>query len=328
MDKTVREDDIARAIRNMDRAKRSEVEAAEASTALKVASSMGTNTPITLLVDIRQSMGELTEAVKVQQELTKLQINEDKRMHMESLAFMKELTDVMSKMQVAPMSAYNRPLATRTSVETEVPQRYYHGSDAVSMSAHVIACVLIHLERTASKSMTYTQTGAPDTMVMGLKDWAAVVNAVSKAESTQTPAPGKLVLPKMSSEEVKYVLGTFASTVESRVVSTKPAHFSDICAHCPGVTGCIEEVRLRMSKCPGLIGQQRSISLASLEFPYVKEDALIINPKPPKLGSKVVFDMVLKFTAKQKEAYASYILKDGMIPLNASRAVAALKAGI
>lgn len=325
MDRSVHADDIARALQNMDRAKKNEDDIIEAETALKAASSIGTNTPVTLLIDIRQSLGDLTDAVKVQQDLMRLQMEDSRRMHKESLAFMKELTDAVNKAQISSMSAHTWQPGVRMSVEPEGAQRYYHNGDVITMPAHVMACVLIHLERTASKSMTYPQTGTPDTMVMGLKEWVTVVNAVSKAQSVQTSSSGKLTLPKMSTEEVRYVLGIFASTVESRVVSTKPEHFSDIVSHCPGFTGCMEEIRQRMSKCPGLIGQQRSTSLASLEFPYVKGDALMFHPKPPKVGSKVVFDIALKFTAKQKDSYASYILRDGMAPLAASRAVISLK---
>lgn len=317
MNNTISQDDISHVLMNMDRKKKDERDTAEAYTSSRVTSAIGTNTPMTLLIDIRQSMGELVDAIKTQQEIISHQMQEQQRMHMETIAYIQQLTDAVVKTSAqAPVRLPAHDL--RQSIESQVRQDYYHGKDKITTSAHVFACIFIHLERMISRSTSYQGSTALDTTIMELKDWANVVKAVTNAESRQTETQGKLELPKVTSEECKHVLSILASTVPGRGVSSKAEHFSDMAAFCPAVISCTEEIRCRILKCPGLLGQQKSSALMSIEFPYAKDGVILFVKKIPKsLGSRTVLDSVLKLSSKRRDLYAGYILRDLEVPINA-----------
>ena len=63
-DRSVNMDDVARVLAQMDRKKKHDAAASEAAVSAACASAIGSNTPMTLLVDIRQALGDQTKSLE------------------------------------------------------------------------------------------------------------------------------------------------------------------------------------------------------------------------------------------------------------------------
>lgn len=319
MDRTINNDDVARVLAEMDRKKKAEENAEENSIASQAASALGTNTPVTLLMDIRQAISDLTSVVSRQQDYVLQQMEAAERRHKETLAYMQQLSDSIVKLSYQPQSSM--PIrSTKPNVATEITESsYYHGGVEIKNSHQMMACVLIQLERLISRNVPAPDSGSLDTISMDIKEWTAVLRGVCKAESSITSKSGKLALPAISQTESTFVLGVVTAPTHGRNVMCKPDHISEIIHNCPGVAGCIEEVRVRILKCPGLVGYQRALSLASIKFPYVNPDgSLAIVPVSIKeIGSRSVMDKVAALNNPQKELYITQILRDNERPMKA-----------
>lgn len=323
MNRTVDEDDISRVLMQMDRMKKQRLDDTEATTAAASVSAIGTNTPMTLLVDIRQAISDQSKLITQHQDLVLQQMEESRKMHSETIAYMQEMSELLRRAPVAATSTYQLPVRTGGSgganTPDDAPAVYYHLGDVVSDGPKVMACMLIQLERISSRNMGNTPGMPLDTVAMELKDWVSVVKSIAKAESSTTERTGKLTIPKITSTEAQYVLNIVTSPTKGRNVMCKAEHFNDITTTCPAMTGCMEEIRTRILRCPGLIGMQRARSLASIPFPYVDDngDVIRIEPTKKELGSIVIADRVSKLNVPQKEVYITCILRDNDRPITA-----------
>lgn len=323
MDRTANQDDITRALLNFDRMKKQQLDNIEADAAAASVSAIGTNTPMTLLVDVRQAITEQTKVLMRTQEIMLQQIEESKRMHSESIAYMQELSELLRRAPTVTPT-YQLPIRggsnTPTHASDVAAPVYYHQSDIVNDGPKVMACLLIQLERISSRNMGVTPGMALDTVAMELKDWVSVIKSIAKADSRVTERSGSLTLPKISSTEAQYVLNIVTSPTKGRTIMCKAEHFSDIATNCPAMTGCMEEIRIRILRCPGVIGMQRARSLASIPFPYVDDNGDLIRAEPSKkeIGSMVVTDKVMKLNVIQREVYIISILRDGERPMVAA----------
>lgn len=321
MDRSINKDDVTRVLAEMDRMKKRETDEAEAAAAIESAAAMGTNTPMTLLMDIRQAISDQTDVLRESQKLMVFQMDESKRMHNETIAYMQEISQLarQSPMSMIPSTSQSF-IATTNNSRIGTPDdddKRYHFNTVVDKNHQMMACLLIQLEQMASRNMGTKQGSALDTTSMELKDWVSVVKSAAKAESSITAKEGKLELPKTTSTEGQHVLNIVTSPSPGRHIRCKPEHFNDISVNCPGITGCLEELRLRILKCPGVVGRRRAKVLASIPFPYVNENGDIIQAEVSnkEIGNSIVIGKVEKLNVPQKDIYMSQILKHNQRPM-------------
>jgi len=318
----VSQDDITRVLAEMDRKKKKESDDADTLAASESVSAIGTNTPMTLLIDIRQAIGDQTEVLRKNQDLIVYQMEEAKRMHTESIAYMQEMSMLLrqapiSSIAPAQQSSLGSIGSSRVNIPDSTSKKWYHVGTEVDNSNKMMACLLIQLERIASRNMGSKQGSTLDTKAMELKDWVSVIKAVAKAESTVTDREGKLAIPKITSSEGQYVMNIVASPTPGRHIMCKPEHFNDVTVNCPGITGCLEEIRIRILKCPGVVGRQRARALASIPYPYIDENQDIIQNEVTnkEIGNAIVIGKVDKLNVPQTEIYVSQILKHNQRPM-------------
>lgn len=323
MNRTVNNDDISRVLAQMDRMKKDEADIAEATAAAASVSAIGTNTPMTLLIDIRQAIGDQTDVLKRNQQVMIQQMEQSEKMHSESIAYMQELSELLRRTPVATLP-HHLPTRLGTSTGNNTPEdvaiMYYHQGDVVDTNMKLMACMLIQLERISSRNMGPVAGATLDTVSMELKDWVSVIKSITKADCNVTDKPGKLSLPKITSTEGQYVLNVMTSPTKGRNVMCKGEHFNDIATNCPAMTGCMEEIRIRILRCPGVIGMQRALALASIPFPYIDDNGDVIRVDVAKkgLGSSVLADKVSRLNVPQRDVYITCILRDGDRPMIAA----------
>lgn len=334
MDYTISKDDIGKVLRDFDRKKHREIYQGDADKSKEITSAIGTETPITVLIDIRQTLCEVLsetsrtnqimleclDAVKFMQSKAAEDTSE---MHRQSLAYMQQMTDAINTLKFASssVSSAHTPSLHSLPVQRSASAFYYRG-DKLKTPESVIGCVFLHLNHILSK-MTSEEVGTSDTTLMELTDWSSAVRLLKAADSVTTPNHNKLTLPKLSSDEVTYALNLIASPAPGRATVCKPEHILDLSSNCPTLMSCVEEIRVRAVACPGIISASRCKRLASVSYPFVtSEGTLNITDKDFRVpGSRIVIDMVRSMTIPQKKSYCNLILKECMKPISAANAV-------
>jgi hypothetical protein len=318
MDNTINPDEIANVLKQFDRQKESEKYVSTGNAAKEIVSSIGTDTPLTVLLDIRQLLTEINHTTRdharKQEEAfhTIIDIMSEQRAvgeqrHRETLAFINKMSESSGR-EYSPRSTGVSPHMKSISL-TDSDGRYYYKGDEIKTNQSIIACFLIHLDVIVSKALPLSDD-ITDTSVMELKDWSSAVTILREVESSVTPNPGVLSFPKKNAEESINTLDVIASPVPGRTTVCKNEHIHSLIVNCPTISRCVEEIRQRALLCPGIVGSSRLRNLAALSYPYVLKDGVlnITNTAPKPMGSAVLHERVKQMNSHQKKIYAQLIL--------------------
>lgn len=331
MSSGVSKSDIDEVLKNFDRQKKGDEYASASESTRDIVSAIGTDTPLSVLIDIRHILSDICNNVKEQSvslsnmqaamvnATTQREESESER-HSQLIAFLhknSEVTARSSSMQPSPSMSR----MSLTSIVSE-PTKYFYRGDELKTAQSIIGCVLIHLETMISRALP-TSRDMSDTNIMELKDWSSAVNILRRADSTITPCGGVLSLPKMSSTESKLALDIIASPYQGRAIAFKDEQMNTLISSCPSVMGCVEEIRFRALLCPGVITSLRLKHLSAVEFPYTTKDGdLNIKRHDPKaVGSTILHEKIRRMKISEREVYANLVLKDQKKPLTAADAV-------
>lgn len=321
-DYTIKPEDIEEKIRNLDRRKHEDAIAKSSNDALAAVSAVGTETPITVLMDIRQILSDISSEMRTNREQQEELLELSRKQHRETLAYMQAICDETRKLQTVPSHVsherglYDGMSSGLSSANSET--KYYYRGDEIKTIEAVVGCILLHLDLLISKAIPPDPT-ALDTTIMELNDWAGLVRILKLADSNVTSTDGPLKLPSFRSSEVRDVMNIIASPTKGRTVTCKPEHMLEIVSSYPNMAHIVNEVRLRILECPGFISAVRMKRLSSVSFPFVTSDfnMNITDPNPRVAGSRIVADRVKEMKHLHKVKYSNAILRDKMRPMNA-----------
>lgn len=328
MDNTISPDKINDILKQFDRQKQSEEYGTASKTTREIVSAIGTDTPITVLTDIRHIMSEINMAIREQNqksdemmqfmlETMKKQQQSNDQQHREMLAFINKLSESTNRVHIPQSPGISSQMKSLSMMEPN--DKYYYKGDEIKTSQAIIACFLLHLDILICKMMPM-QNDISDTSIMELKDWSSAVTILREVDSKSTPNQGVLSVPKKSADESINALDIIASTVPGRTVVCKTEHIQSLMNTCPTISNCVEEIRLRALACPGIIASSRLRRLSAISFPYVLRDGMlnIIDSPPKSIGSVILHDRVKSMNAHQKKIYAQLILGNSKKPMIAS----------
>ncbi len=327
MDSRVRQEDINETLRKFDRKKDSDRRERTGIDALAVASAIGTETPMTLLADIRRCICELTDTVRKSNEETRLREENSVQRHSEVLAFMSEMNETLRKHQTGMYTPTSARTPTSTGGKQE-QREYFYGGDKLSTKNAVVGCALMQIYNVAVRQISGSGYHQIDATPMELKHWSTLVAIVVEADSNVTRTKGKPVLPKQTSLESVTASELIASTVEGRNTSCKLEHLHRLQDECPSIAAAVSEIVERITACPGLISPSRFKCLASMSFPFIARDGTLnISSVTEQKGvTKVILDTVSKLNVIQKKQYAVRVLRDNVRPLVAAKEIERAKA--
>ena len=311
MDCEVKPEDIATVLRDFDRKKERDLNAVSSAKTMEVVSSIGVETPITVLVDIRQLLHQLVAESKTTNALLERQIESAEKHHREVLAYSQQISDTIRSTSLSAKSQIAVGSGT-PPIERQVDSFYFRG-DQISTGVAVIGCILMHIDSMVLRSLP-AEVGDMDTTVMEL--------ILKSASSNSTAHVGLLNLPSFNSTETKYALNVISSPTQGRAVVCRTEHIADLVNTCPGIMNCVEEIRNRALECPGILSPLRYQRLGLVSYPYVsKEGALNMSnaARSRVAGSKVVVDRVRAMTEPQKKIYANEILSNKVKPMAAAK---------
>jgi hypothetical protein len=306
------------AILNMDRRKVQDEVTSAAKSGLDAAASIGTETPMVVLRDIRRCITDLSETIREREEAEREREARAEARHTEMIA---TLQSIAIRASVGggsgPRTSLSRE-STSSIWADEEKREFYHYKIKVNTGARVIAVILMQLD-TVLKNSGQLPTDAPqDSVILDLKGWTSPILKVAGVESTVTTVKTKVELPKLSQEETVKALEKVSSTIEGRSQPFRVADAVQLQESCSGVIGIVEEIRQRLIKCPGILPESKRTRLAYLKHPYVTREGdlniSMIADGFAKAGP-VVVDGVAKFKDDVRKFYISEVLGKGTVPI-------------
>lgn len=308
---------LADAIVQMDRRKVEEEVTTEARSALDVAASIGTETPLIILRDIRKCLVDLSNVMQESiQDRHAVELRNEER-HREMLATLQQLSIQPSFTSSVPVSSMSRLSLSGKSME--IKQEYYYGGEAIKTGFNIIGLVLLQMDAVASGCSYIPNVGTSDGVIMDLKKWSSAVSIVYSCESNVTPMKS-IVLPKLSDAQVKAALSKCASTENGRVTVFRVPELAAVCDSSPDLMAVVNEVKIRIVKCPGLISEDKRLRMAYVDNPITDRDSsLKVVATAPQRASAVVISIVSKLNHTSKKQYVQLILENKSHALSAAQ---------
>lgn len=302
------------AVSDMDRRKVREEVSSAAKSSLDAAASIGAETPMVILRDIRRCILDV-EAMMADNER-----NEDAReqraeqRHQELIATLQQLT-----IQSQPDPGNYRRSTSRASIGSISEKRQFYENDTeIKTGAQVVALILMRLDKVLQNSGQLPDSGTKDAVILDLKGWTSPVLKVSAVESIVTSNRTKIVMPKPSQVETITALDIVASTEMGRPQTVRVTDIVRLQQSCPAMMGILEEIRQRIMKCPGIIPEGRRERMSHLKFPYTTREQelnVVAIPSDYLKAGPLVTDSVPKLKDVAKKLYVSEVLEKGTAPI-------------
>jgi hypothetical protein len=313
MDLKVLED----AVRDMDRRKVQDEVNLAAKSGLDAAASIGTETPMVILRDIRRCITDLSQMLMEREQAEQEREIQTERRHNEMIATLQRIGT-----QTSTVSAGSRASISRESMGSvggaAEKRLFYHHDTKITTGAQVVAVVLMQLDSVLQNSGQLPDDGAKDAVMLDLKGWSSPIIKVAAAESGVTSNKLKLDLPKLSQQETMNALDIVSSTIQGRATPFRVGDLLRLQQSCAGLMGIVEEIRQRIMRCPGIIPEGRRLRLAYLRWPFItREEELNISMVADGFvkAGPLVTDGVPKLKDDGKKFYISEVLGKGTVPV-------------
>lgn len=311
---TLTSDDLAEKLASFDRRKHDREIQSQSARSLSAVASIATDTPVTILLDIRQLLVDLSKSTTQYMNDIEAQRQRDETRHTELLAYISDLTEQVKASKIG--GQIMPTVMSRSTGKQTPPTDYYYRGDRIKTPEALVGCILYHLDSVIHRISGTTDV--TDTTAMEVKDWSTIVRLLRRSNSNRTRSPGVLKLPSLASVESLTALSIVAADTVGRDITCMPSHISTLINKCDTIMSCVEEIRQRLMLCHGFISQQRYNRLHSTSYPFVSTDGtVIISNSNPDIIPAIIIGAVKAMKDQVKQKYVDYILRDSMIQMKA-----------
>lgn len=287
----------------------------QADKARGVASALGTETPATVLPDIRDVNARM---LCMLEEMRNLQIETERNAATRHKEMCVLLTGVLNS---GPKLGDAHTSYSPATAATNGKEQYYYGSTSISSGVHVVACVAMHMDILLSEHPQFQFIQSTDNTFMDMKDW---YNLTSYALNADKSSKAGLRIPKPSDEDFKAVCRMLAASAAGRRPRCQVSNLSTLLAEAPGVMNTVEWVRSAIIRCKGVLSPEREFRFRHVSHPFINEDMdLQLAPqKVKKLPNRSFHRGVCELKITQKKEYMNLILERDMQYMDAFNKVA------
>jgi len=284
-----------------------------ANSARRISSSVGVETPVVVLSDIRDVQCKTLEVLK---DIRSFLVEVDKVQEHRH----KELCTVLLGATSGISAAAPRVGATgqeHPTGRTGVPrQQYYYGSTTILNGSYLLGCIMMHLDLIAREHPFFSRIRNTDNTVADTKSW---FNLVSMALNSDKDSKVGLRLPKPGDDDFSSACRIVASPVEGRRPSCDLTHFNSLLVECPALMNTVEWLRQALVKCKGVLSPERECRLGRIAHPFIGEDQelRIANESKLVLPNRAFHSNVALLKATKKKKYMALVLGNSIKPADA-----------
>lgn len=278
-----------------------------------VSSSIGTETPLGVLVEIREGQSRVLSSIKDLIDTYKESDAKAQRRHEEMCTIL---------LGIAERDRSSSQVTTKTSSvslpQGDAPSRSgsYYGGSLISNGNYLIACILMHIDNMLRDHPRFRKLAATDSTHMDVKDWYNICTTVFNADKDSKMG---LRIPKPGDQDFREAITMVASPVSGRRPACDASHLTLLISTCPAIMTTVEWMRVAILKCTGLLSPERTCRFKLIKYPFVTEDSelLVADTTVLRMPNKWFHQDVLKMKAAQKKKYAELVLKDSIKPIDA-----------
>lgn len=278
-----------------------------------VSSSIGSETPLGVLAEIREGQTRMIEEIKgLAGILQEAELRTEQR-HRETCTIL---------LGIAELGGGGVPPGTETvpavQAETRGTSRScsYYGSHAITNGTYLVACVLMHIDSMLQSHPVFKKIQNRDSTFMDIKDWYVVCGSAFNADKVSKVG---LRIPKPTDEDFRSAVRMMASPVCGRRPVCEASHLSLLLASCPALMTTVEWMRVTLLKCAGVLSPERTCRFRRLSHPFVSEasELLVDEASTLKLPNKWLHQDVLSLKVTARKEYMRLVLEESLKPMDA-----------
>lgn len=268
-------------------------------------SAMGTETPVGILAELRESqermLGVMKDAVAVIEERER---REEQR-HRELCTILLGST-LNGGSKTTPERSTNT--GNMQQFQSHGKLQSYYGSTVLTSGVHVVSCVMMHLDSILSQHPHFRKIQSTDKTFMDIKDWYSTCSNLVNADKNSKAG---LRVPKPGDNDFKSACRIIASPVQGRRPACDASHIADLVLHSPELMNTVEWVRGALLRCTGCLSPERQCRFRSIHHPFVNEDSELDVARTAKLTmpTRVKHQEILDMKSTQRKVYMNLILE-------------------
>lgn len=278
-----------------------------------ISSSIGTETPLGVLVEIREGQSRLLESLKALNDTHREKEANDQRRHEQMC------TILLSIAERGGETHHVTTVGPSTSFSTNQPSQKmcnYYGGYAISSGTYLIACILLHIDNMLQAHPRFKKIQSSDSTHMDVKDWYNVCTTVFNGDKQSKAG---LRMPKPGDEDFREAVRMVASPVSGRRPTCDTSHLKLLLSKCPAIMTTVEWMRTAMLKCTGLISPERSCRFRLIKHPFVTEESELSVQESPtlRMPNRWFHQDVVNMKATPRKEYVKLVLQESMRPAEA-----------
>ena len=278
-----------------------------------VSSSMGSETPLGVLMEIREGQARLLEEIKGLVEVHKeaeLRNGERHRELCTVLLGIAESGNGTTSTRGITLPAHHSDGATGLRNES------FYGSHSIANGTYLIGCIMMHMDSMLQAHTKFRRVQSSDSTFMDVKDWYTMCGSALNADKRSKAG---LRIPRPTDEDFRTACRMVASPVKGRRPSCDPSHLSLLLSSCPALMTTVEWMRVALLKCTGVLSPERTCRFRLFKHPFVNEgsELLVENVSTLKLPNKWMHQDVTNMKATARKEYMRLILEDSLKPMDA-----------
>lgn len=278
-----------------------------------ISSSIGTETPLGVLTEIREGQSRILESIKDLSDTYKEIETSNQRRHQEMCTI---LLGIAERDRNASQVVTKTSSVTLPSLSSPSRGNYYYGSHSISNGNYLIACILMHIDSMLHDHPRFKKLQNTDSTHMDVKDWYNICTAIFNADKQSKVG---LRIPKPTDDDFREAVVMVASSVSGRKPACDASHLTLLLSKCPAMMATVEWTRTAILKCTGLLSPERTCRLRLIKYPFVTEESelLIETAATLKMPNRWFHQDVLNMKATPKKEYIRLVLEESVKPVDA-----------
>lgn len=313
----IEEDDLKARILSISKKSQADRDRDSAGRARGIASAIGTETPATVLPDIRDINNNV---LRVLEQIRDVQLEAENNAAIRHKELCTLLVGVIDSGSVKGGVQHDN----LTHASSHTTGKYYYGPTCLNSGVHAISCVMTHLDIMTTEHPAFSKIQNSDSTFMDMKDWHVLVGYVLNANKS---AKAGLRVPRPSDEDFKIVCKTLAASAVGRRPKCQPHSIRSLLTECPGIMNTVEWTRRALISCRGVLSPEREHRFSHIVHPFINEDSdlAVVDHVIGKLHSRTYHRTIYELKSHKKKEYMRLILEDEVPYLTASNVVSSTK---
>jgi hypothetical protein len=278
-----------------------------------VSSSIGSETPLGVLTEIREGQSRLLQELKALAEIQRETEARREERHREVCTILLGIAEPSRTYASEGTRASNVP---HQSVSLGSDGKSFYGSHSIANGTYLVACILMHMDSMLQAHPKFKKIQTSDSTFLDVKDWYTMCGSALNADKNSKAG---LRVPKPVDEDFRAACRVVASPVRGRRPTCDSSHIPLLLAGCPAIMTTVEWTRVALLRCAGVLSPERTCRFRLFKHPFVNDvsELLVEDTSTLKLPNRWMHQDVLNMKSTVRKEYMRLVLEESLKPMDA-----------